>query len=867
DGEFKDLEGEARRVLEDAGVDYLDGYHVIKNEDQDNVRREGLKGSEWYGKPSGVYFLADPDDLGLAYPYVVGKMVSQKNKETMAVIHFRIPIDEIKNIQWDGKFNATFGTYSSFLNKGDIRPDQIVEIQHADFPTADEWNEKTKIPLYQGDVASSESLLYQAGDGDEAGLSNLKDIAHSFETWEEFASFVETMEVQNPSIPQDMSTIERQGWYKELWTQARQVNPIDLDDWVQRLEADNHAGLYDFLEGIWNEVLVPGSMRVFEGAEELSVAEKASGTKGELAETIVAGAQRVGSGKRNLDPRFIASLMGTIRKNPEEYARIYGQVMDQPEVGRLGAEAEKAKYADIEDPRLKTNRMSISQRAALASQIRDEKLAADVLTGRVAMDEKAKTYLDKLRSAQKAAKKKIADLTAELKVDEATLDEQDRRLAASRAESARTSQEIARAKKRIERFVEKGQKVPKGYESKLKTQEERAKALRSQLARIGDYEELDRQKRRLEEGLSRAELQAEEYRARGEATPLTLLRLRSELREQLRTLEPRLKAAGERWKDNAGLASYIAKAEAIAKEREKYQVREAEKRAFAKIRKYQKSLVNQIMRAPDERMYVAQQKAILEIQQLIDPAWRSEKTQEQVDELRAELEKNPEISREIPKEWLRRATGKNLNEMTLQELEETARKVDDLRTLGRVLKNRQDRARADWSEARVAEIIDAIEHSPGYKAPTGYEPEKDFLERFKDKVRTLDYSFLNMRRIANRLDGGTDGTNVKLLWHEMNRNYRKEMEGIDRRTQTIMQAFTDAGVKPEEWYNTSVTVQGAGPGGAAKVLRKSDLLALELAFRNEDSRAAALYGNFFSATERKQHEKDEDWFMVQGGAR
>ena len=745
------------------------------------------------------------------------------------------------------------------------------------------WDPNDPRILYQGErLADSQTLLYQGGEEDEAGMANLKEIAKTFPSWQEFAGYMDAMMTDDPNVPQDLPAIEKQTWYKDLWESARQMKPIDLEDWLRRLEADSHSGLMDFLEGIWNEILLPGaaqSMRY--GDEETQAAAERSGDmKRELAETIVAAAQRVGSGRRTFDPRFLASLMGTIRKNPEEYARIYGEIMGQPAVAELGRKAEEAKYADIKDSKISEKRLSISQRAALAAQIRDEKLASDVRGGRVQMDEKAKAYLDKLTAEQKAAKKKIADLTAEVKIDEATLSEQDRRLAAARVESGRTKAEIAKAKSHLEKFLAKGQKIPAGYEGKIRAQEDRAKSIRQQLARVGDYQVLEEQQQNLERRLSRASLQLEEYRARGESSPPELLALRSSLADQLRKLEPRLKAASAAWKDNAGLQTHLAKLEALSQAKEDFQVREAEKKALKKLRAYQEGLVKQIMRerirsqnpkkgdeALTSTVYITQARAISQIQDLIDPHFRSEKTQKDIDLLRSELEKNPDLAREVPREWLKRAAGKNLNEMTLQELEQTAREVQNLRDLGRHLLAIQHKDRMDWIEGQQSRIIDIITHTHGFVEPKGFQAERTFAERFKDRVRTADYAFLNMRRIANKLDGGTDGANVELLWHEMNRKYRKEMQGIDRRTATIMQAFTGAGVDTREWYNTVVEIKNAGPGGATETLRKSDLLALELAFRNEDSRAAALYGVFFSATERKEHKGDEDWFMAAGADR
>lgn len=902
--------------------------------------------------------------------------------ETLPVVHFRIPKENIKNIRWDGFFNLTFGTYSSFLHKGDISPDQIVEVKHALFPARATTETEPDITLFQGDrgvgsvvytfpedlkgysdihsqaqlpasmnvfgrgvvapsgeirlgnagsshvglasglqdakrfyygysrekkavyvvakngmdsdylqkpavlqrilsqifdqyrlsvagrlqfadvlfqgeaLADSTTRMYQGDGEDEAGVSTLKDIARTFPTWEEFAAFIDGTEFHDADEPQDMAPAERMEWFKAAWQAAREQKPVDLEDWERRLEADNYSGLIDFLEGIWNEILLPSSMREMQ-AEDMEGVDRLREMKGELAETIVAGAQRVGTGKRDFDPRFLRSLAGTIRKNPEEYARIYGEVMAQPEIGKLGAAREREKYADIKDPKALA-RMSITQRAALAAQIRDEKLAADVLSGRVRMGTEAKEYIGKLRTDQKAAKKKIATLEGELKESEGGLSASERRLASARAEAARTTQEIGRTKKRIERFLSKGQKAPRGYAEKLRTQELRAKSLRSALLRAGDFEALTAQAKRLDTRLG--------YIAGAESTP-ELLALRSRLQAERRALEPKLAAAGEKWKDLAGLQTYLAKAEALAKAQEKYQVREADIRARKKLRAYQEKLARQIKAPVSDSIAVGQQKAILALQQLLDPAFRAERTQVQIDELRAELEANPELAREIPKEWLRRATAKNLNEFSLSELEDMARKVQNLRAFGRAVKKARDRERSERAERLAAEITAVMRGGRGFKAPTGYEPEKKFLERWRDNLRGVDYAWLSMRRIANKMDGGKDGQNVELLWHEMNRHKNAELQGVDRRTAAILKAFADAGVKPEDWYNQTVDIPNSGPGGATKTLRKSDLMALEMAFRNEDSRAAALYGCFFSETERKAHEKDLDWFDAEGAKR
>ncbi len=128
-GDYSDLVHDAERVLEKAGVDFIDAYHVVRPSDIDQVKATGLKGSEWYGKPSGVYFFADPDDIEKGYDYLNMKKETE-GREELPVVHFRIPKRDIKNLQWDGYFNVTFGTYSAFLCLGDISPEQIIEVKY-----------------------------------------------------------------------------------------------------------------------------------------------------------------------------------------------------------------------------------------------------------------------------------------------------------------------------------------------------------------------------------------------------------------------------------------------------------------------------------------------------------------------------------------------------------------------------------------------------------------------------------------------------------------------------------------------------------------------------------------------------------------
>lgn len=730
--------------------------------------------------------------------------------------------------------------------------------------------------IYQGERARQSNALLQGGEEPDNGASQLyglvREMSAEGKSWEEFAEYVEGTKdwLPNSASAPDLPPDQKLGWYKTVWDEAMldARRGTDLNKWMKDLADNKHAGLKGFLRAIWTNVLLrereepPYGTTAADAAAWGQEQQRAGAIRQLLAEPIIAGAISLGAKSDTLSNQYLASVMGIIRANPEEYASIYGEVTGDEKIGKLGAQAAMAKYEDIKDPRMK-QRMSISERAALAAQIRDKELEKDVLAGRVT-DDRVKEYIDKLKKNAQADRRRLEKLAAEIKEAEAAVDARGREIADARVKLTQANAEARRIAARVKAYLDKNATVPAALETQKAQIEKQREATRQRLVNALDWMEIEKELEKQKAVVNRALLAQDEYRAKGKDTPATVLKRKSEALARIRELEPKLAMAKE-YKNSAQLQTYLAKLETETKIKDRIKVRDAERRAAQKLRSYREGLAKRIMKTAGDGIHVSYQKDIRKIQAAINPENPSAKTMESINLLRAELEKNPELASEVPKKWLQRAIGKNLNEMTLEELESTERRVRELRDAGREKQRRIEEQRAEQAEEYRSRIADILMALPGYKEPRGYEGEKSWEEKLLLKFQEFNYGWMNAQRFAERMDGGTQGQNYELLILERDRHYRVARENIARRRQAIMDGLKELGIDPAEWYNTEVTILGAGPGRTNKTLRKSDLLAIEMAFRNEDSRQAVLFGDFFSAKEKQA--MDEDEIMMEGAHR
>lgn len=771
--------------------------HSAINEISGILDAEGLQ-YDTHGTPGNGSRYITINDKGRSYWALVYNQ-GQTSKENQN-IHADIEIPINKN--WEPAFKQWLGgILGKELNTYEDRPREMKTLERGRF-------------IFQGEGENAERDSIKTGQLagiDDPSIAAIKDEARNFDTFEEFSSYVDTFfidELEKLNKGEKIDETEKARLYKELWEAAnlQETFGSDVKSWADSLVKNDYQGLKEYLDGIWQEILSGETYKFspadVEEADRIKILkDRADRISGEIAEVVKAGAIRIGAKEKELSKKFMNSIMGVINKNPEAYARIYGEIFEIPELIAAAKVAEAKRYAEIEDPRFNEPRLTISQKAAIAEVIKNEEVGRKILRGDIVVGEDVMNYIASLKNESKDQKAKIEELKSEIKEDNKILGTWERRWVETSNRINQADEEIAKIEKRITTLRDSNKRIPQSL-----IDEQNA------LKRIRETMDAQRAKARKKIG-NPARLQ----------TTLTKV-------------------------EEAARMKIAAKDSALRK------------RAIQRLRSHITQLTHQIMRKPSERVNATQAMAIMEIQKAIDPHAWGKKTQDTINSLRKELENNPALASEIGKEWLNRATKKNINEYTLSELEEMAAKVKALRNEGRVIFENKDKARKEEKFNLQGRIADILLHLPGAAKP-GEEPNKDsFLGKIADKIKDFDYAFTKAQQFARIMDGAEGGPNYDLLITETNRAYRAEMDQVDRRMKTVMEAFKREGVNPEDWYKTEITVRGAGPGRTDKVLRKSDIMALELAFRNEDSRQAAIFGNFFSHFEKREMTEDDLYF-------
>jgi len=654
---------------------------------------------------------------------------------------------------------------------------------------------------------------------------------------EQFIEYMETPLMEDERIAwniPDLSPEAKQAWYRKAWDEAISPAPETeptIAEWVKGLAADNYAGIRKMLSAIWENVIQAMDARPEVGADPeeiqatLAAKDAAAEMRAEIAEPIIAGALAIGAG-RNVSTRFLATLHGIIKANPEAYARIAGDTMGDAKLSAIGKKAEASKYGDIELPDV---RMTISQKTALGKQLTDEKLSKAIISGEIVAGEEVSAYVKQLKTEAKAAAKQATKLEGEIKALEAEIDANGITIGKGRIERAQTQTELKKLVEKTDKLVNAGKEIPAELESRRKLIEKQLAATSAKLIAAQDWMEIERQMNKAQDASERADLAMNQDIARGKQVDPADLKEKFDNLHKAAELKTKLAVAKD-YKNNAQLQTYLAKLEERTALQEKAKQQLASRKAAQEISTYKKQLKRQILRAPSKAMNIAYQQEIVKVQT--------------------------------------DAEERGINKLTIKELESIATKIQFMRLIGNEIqkaKNAEYRNKVEEDQAIVSEPI--LENK-NYEEPSGLDLTKPNRKSFMNRVKEAKYSAKNARRfIRDVLDGGKDGPNVQRLWYDKETVLRNQLLNEERRNKAINDAILAAGQNPEEWLSTSYTIPEAGPQrGEVKIL-KDDLMSLELAFRNEDSRQAILYGEFFSKNERDEHFGDQEWFDVEGEAR
>lgn len=726
-----------------------------------------------------------------------------------------------------------------------------------------------KRTLYQGENPEKPGYVQEMKQAIDQGMS-FDEIVEFFE-----APFIDQEKWGIPDLPQE----KKLAWYKEQYdalTSPEKEAPKSLESWLVSLKSDNFAGLRTFMRAIYDQVLQEENTQLdrFSDQEEVeawqAARDEAAKIRSSIEGPVVAAALAIGAKNRVTSLAFMRSVYGVVARNPEEYAGIYAKLMGDKGLEGVATTATKEKYADIKDSEFEAT-MSISQRRERAAKVRDERISRAIRTGDISLDSETKEYIVKVENERKAAKAKIKALESEIKEQEASLDANVRTIAEQRMALKKTEDQINRTLKRITTHLDEHGTVPAATENQRKQLEARRERIRQKLVNARDWMEINRQYEEAKRRKDRAQELIDREHAAGRAPDTRTIKARSEAAAKMRELQPKLAAAAD-YKTSQDLQTYLAKLEERTKLQDEYAERDAERKVLRELRAYRKKVIEQTLKVPSDSANIEYKKAITAIQNIIqqnygkklsareeaaieagDDILLADAQNDQMERMVQNAITNPAVAQIVSPEWLAKFTTTSRREIPLSMWEEAHQKITTLKKVGREVQIQIEFERSQENEAKRVAIEERLRANKHYKKAEGPDYSTSLMDSIKDKTFSFAYAFVNARRFLREMDGGVDGPNTEFGWHKMNRLYRAEMKKRTERQKAILDAIASTGHDPKDWYEELVTIPQAGKNDSDVILRKSDLMALALGFRDENSRQALLYGNFFSEDEKKKY--------------
>ena len=648
---------------------------------------------------------------------------------------------------------------------------------------------------------TARTYLWQT-EGEEERHTNepLEEVARSFKNVEDFIEAMESGLWDSP-VPNDLSNEEKAQWYKDFYQRAMKDKPVEPveESFVAMLRKDNHAGLKAFLYHIWDALVTAKKIEMQEirpetEEEKLEIEELQKVTQKVevlVAPTLKRAAINMGSKNKEPSKHYLSVIYGIIAKNEAAYMQLYGQLLGDEAILQRGQELLEEEIAKLEPSATRT--LSISQRRALAETLKRAELVDKVMSGRISEAELT-PYLTAMQEELKETRKKQKELQEELNRSRQVMGAQEKKLLEQKKYVDELQKRKAYIEKRIERMIEKGKGVP---------------------------EELAKEKKKV--------------------------------LDAYRTAEKSYQRLKEKLKGSAALIEHLAKLEEATKLKVKYREQQAARKAAKKLREYRKYLIWKILQPPAKNVNVTEAEQIKQIQRLFKK--RLEKTKEFKREMR-ELFKNMLQFGQggiLKEDDIEPILERETNELTLEDLEKIHEQIQVLRRKGKEEYEIKKRIREQRDWANRTTIINELMRSKTFaQAPAAGSEEAKEREGgvVRRGLKTTDYYFTGRQQFAIKLDGGKEGRNYELLIKRENEALRNKLEYASRRKKNILEAFKRAGIQPGDWYKEPVQIPEAGPFNETVTMRKSDLAALWIAFKDEDSRKAALYGNFFNQYER-----------------
>lgn len=663
--------------------------------------------------------------------------------------------------------------------------------------------------------------------------------AATFGSWEEWKDYVEGFAVsafgEDARTPEGLTGEKADRWYRERWeaagrkkeartAEARTAERKEVRRGSFAAAMTKAGGVEGMLKAIWDaQVRAYDRTNAVDEREQAEI-ENAQRWKDELAmrladhPLVLLTAQSVGDGKQ-LKPSTRRAILTYIRNNETEFAALYAELTNDLDLAQF-AEAGRSKLQAIPDPKLERYAdLSIAERTAILNRVTDKEVRAKIRSGAIT-DPEITDYIRRLEESRKKledegtkAAEEIKRLGGELEVEE----DYNRKLyARSQVDKA----DLRSAADEIEAL--------QGFREKLETSRAAyAEALASA-----------RDESKLSVRLARKEL-------------LDLLRdARKEAALQSRAVAAEIRAVHRIRQQKDALRRAILKRPAkniIWKTRTEIQT----------IQEYLRSKKWEYLDEQDDDGTPHRRRAY---DTVIDEDGKKRKvprfTTARAEGLKASLSmllrETPGLAKLLTEGIVDRINEKPVTAWTVAELQELKKIIDGKAKEGKLAYQLKQAAEEnDRSGARRA-TNETVRKSRYFKAPFGHgSAEQKELMKSMEKRSVLDLPFLNMRRFATvYMDGGKEGANTGLLVHEEREHYVDKVKEIDRRLKKVLARMRELGIKEKD-FQEKVTIRGVGPAGTDYSITKGDLMAVRLAFRDPDAKAAFIFGNLFSEEERR----------------
>lgn len=281
-----------------------------------------------------------------------------------------------------------------------------------------------------------------------------------------------------------------------------------------------------------------------------------------------------------------------------------------------------------------------------------------------------------------------------------------------------------------------------------------------------------------------------------------------------------------------------------------------ERAALRKVKSYKEKLARIIMRQPSANVNWEEAEAILAIQGLVDPTFRKRMIINgkswTIEELKNLLKNSPDdiVLSSLKPEKLEILYKKNLNDWTIEELEDLASAVNYLRKEG--LQKRQAYIDAQRSRAAMYQRIliqQILDSGKTIDDPiSGTKQSRTNEKSFLGKMSSIYSATINMARKAQILDNNKKGVVYDLLIRQKRELNATELRNMKQRSLYVENVIKENNLNYTDLYkNYQVDIDG-------KIydMTFSQLAYIYLSQFNERNKQAVAYGTFVTNIEKRQ---------------